>query len=134
MMKFPLTSAVVLAATALAVPGPQPAARAQAAVDLVVVDISTVAKGYRTSKLTGSTVYNDQNERIGTIDDLIVGRDQPRVLFAILQVGGFLGLGGHLVAVSFENLKINDADGKISLPGASRDQLKRLPEFVYRAT
>ncbi|HYZ31740.1 MAG TPA: PRC-barrel domain-containing protein [Crenalkalicoccus sp.] len=131
MAKSWLTPAVVLVMAAVAL-SPPPPVRAQA-VDLVVVDIAAVARGYRASKLTGSTVYNDKDERIGSLDDLIVGRDQPRVLFAILQVGGFLGLGGHLVAVPFENLKINDSDGKITLPGASRDQLKRLPEFAYRA-
>src|SRR6202030_2763601 len=66
-------------------------------VQLVVVDVHTVAEGYRTSKLIGSNVVNDQNEKIGTIEDIIIGRD--RVLFAVLQVGGFLHLGGHMVAV-----------------------------------
>jgi sporulation protein YlmC with PRC-barrel domain len=132
MMKSALTSAVVLAMTALALPGPQPV-RAQA-VELVVVDVAAVARGYRASKLTGSNVMNDRDEKIGTLDDLIVGQEQPRMLFAILQVGGFLGMGGRLVAVPFESLKIDARDGKITLPGASREQLKRLPEFVYRTT
>lgn len=131
MMKSSLTSAAVLALTALAVPGPQPV-RAQA-VELVVLDVAAVARGYRASKLTGRAVVNDKDERIGTLDDLIVGQDQPRVLVAILQVGSFLGLGGHLVAVPFESLKLEARDGKITLPGASREQLKRLPEFVHRA-
>jgi hypothetical protein len=94
--------------------------------ELVVVDVAAVAKGYRASKLTGSDVVNDHDERIGTIDDLIIGRD--RVLFAVLQVGGFLGLGGHLVAVPYQALVLDD---KIVLPGASRDELKKLPEFKY---
>jgi hypothetical protein len=67
--------------------------------ELVVVDVAAVAKGYRAGKLTGSDVVNDQDERIGTIDNLIIGRD--RVLFAVIQVGGFLDLGGHLVTVPY---------------------------------
>ncbi len=55
-------------------------------VELVVVDIHAVADGYRASKLIGNSVVNDQNEKIGTIEDIIIGRD--RVLFAVLQVGG----------------------------------------------
>ena len=132
MMKSSLTSAVVLVATALVVPGAQPL-RAQA-VELVFVDVAAVARGYRASKLTGSNVMNDRDEKIGTLDDLIVGQEQSRVLFAILQVGGFLGMGGRLVAVPFESLKIEARDGKITLPGASREQQKRLPEFVHRTT
>jgi hypothetical protein len=52
------------------------------------------------------------------------------VEFAILSVGGFLGLGAHLVAVPFDSLESDD--GAIYLPGATRDELKRLPQFRYR--
>jgi PRC-barrel domain protein len=72
---------------------------------------------------------NDRDERIGTIDDIIIDRD--RILFAVLQVGGFLGLGGHLVAVPYQSLVLDEPGGKIVLPGASRDELKKLPEFKY---
>jgi hypothetical protein len=52
-------------------------------------------------------------------------------LFAILQVGGFLGIGAHLVAVPFKSLALDDSGSKITLPGASKDELKKLPEFRY---
>jgi hypothetical protein len=99
------------------------------AVELVVVDVKAVARGYRTSKLKGTNVTNDKNEKIGEIDDIIIGRD--KVLFAILQVGGFLGLGAHLVAVPYQSLVIDDTGRKIQLPGASREALKKLQEFKY---
>ena len=67
------------------------------AVKLVTVDVNVVGQGYRISKLTGSSVTNEKDEKIGHIDDFVVARD--RSLFAVLQVGGFLGMGGHLVAV-----------------------------------
>jgi PRC-barrel domain len=121
--KFP--TAVVLATAVLIAVGPRPA-RSQA-VELVVVDVAAVAKGYRTSKLMGSNVVNDRDERIGTIDDIIIGRD--RVL--LLQVGGFLGLGGHLVAVPYQGLVLDDTGDKIVLPGATQDELKKLAEFKY---
>jgi hypothetical protein len=93
------------------------------AVELVVVDVKTVARGYRTSK----------NEKIGEIDDIIIARDKG--LFAILQVGGFLGLGAHLVAVPYQSphqsLVIDETGRKIQLPGASREALKKLQEFKY---
>ena len=84
----------------------------------------------RASRLIGSYVYNDESEDIGLIDDLIIGADD-RVEFAILSVGGFLGLGAHLVAVEFDSLETDDA-GRIVLPGATREELERLPEFKYR--
>jgi hypothetical protein len=131
MKKHALGSAIVLAVAALAAPGPRPV-QAQA-VELVILDVVAVARGYRASRLTGSNVVNDRDERIGTLDDIILGREEPRALYGILQVGGFLGIGGHLVAVPFGSLRIAQ-DGKVTLPGASREQLRRLPEFVYRAS
>jgi hypothetical protein len=128
MTKFrSFATAAMLATAVLIAVGSRPA-RSQA-VQLVVVDVAAVAKGYRTSKLTGSDVVNDHDERIGTIDDIIIGRD--RVLFAVLQVGGFLGLGGQLVAVPYQALILDDTGDKIVLPGASRDEVKKLPEFKY---
>src|SRR5436305_2093298 len=44
-------------------------------VELMVVDVHSVAEGYRASKLIGSSVVNDQNEKVGTIEDIIIGRD-----------------------------------------------------------
>jgi sporulation protein YlmC with PRC-barrel domain len=101
-------------------------------VQLVQVDVSVVANGYRASKLIGHNVVNDKNEKIGTLDDIIIGKD--RILFAVLQVGGFLGLGGHLVAVPYEKLVLDDAGTRIELPGASKDELKKLNEFKYRTS
>lgn len=104
----------------------------QAGIALVKVDLSVVAQGYRMSKLIGSTVMNDKNEKIGSLDDVIAGKDKKQLDFAILQVGGFLGVGGHLVAVPFGSLTIDDTGSKITLPGASKEELKKLSEFHYR--
>lgn len=121
-------SVAVSLATGLLVATAPPAVHSQA-VEVVAVDVTSLAKGYRTSKLTGSSVMNDQNEKIGTIDDFII--DRERVLFSILQVGGFLGIGGRLVAVPYKNLVIDDTGSKIVLPHATKDELKNLPEFKY---
>jgi sporulation protein YlmC with PRC-barrel domain len=93
------------------------------------VDLSVVAKGYRMSKVIGSNVTNDKDEKVGTIDDVIA--DKKQVSFAVLQVGGFLGMGGHLVVVPYDQLVIDDTGKKITLPGASKDALKNLSEYKY---
>jgi hypothetical protein len=46
-------------------------------------------------------------------------------------VGGFLGMGGHLVVVPYDQLVIDDTGKKITLPGASKDALKNLSEYKY---
>ena len=123
-----LPTAAALAVAALLTAGPRPVL--SQAVQLVVVDVQTVGQGYRTSKLKGTNVVNDQNEKIGTLDDVIIGRD-GNALFAVLQVGGFLGLGGRLVAVPYQNLDVSDDGRRIVLPGATKEALKNLPEFKY---
>jgi hypothetical protein len=106
-------------------------ARRAAAQDVeLVVDVATVAKGYRASRLAGQEVVNDLRERLGTIDDFIFGRDD-RGLFAVLRIGAVGALGGHLVAVPFSSLVLNDVSGKIVLPRATRDALNKLPVFTH---
>ena len=100
------------------------------AVRLVTVDVNVVGQGYRASKLMGTSVTNEKNEKIGTLSDLVVARN--RSLFAVLEVGGFLGMGAHLVAVPYETLVINDEGREIRLSGASKDELKKLPEVRFR--
>ena len=58
--------------------------------ELVIVDVKAVARRYRASKLIGTNVMNDKNEKIGDIDEIVVGRD--RAVFALLQVGASSGL------------------------------------------
>ncbi|HMF68098.1 MAG TPA: PRC-barrel domain-containing protein [Phyllobacterium sp.] len=108
-------------------------ALSQAGVALIKVDLSVVSKGYRMSKLIGTTVINDKNEKIGTVDEVIADKDKKVLNFAVLQVGGFLGLGGRLVVVPYDSLVIDDTGQKITLPGATKDELKKLSEFNYPA-
>jgi hypothetical protein len=97
-------------------------------VDLVKLDVQKLAAGYRASKVIGSSVVNDDNETIGEIDDLLVSLDgkQP---YAVLSIGGFLGMGTHLVVVPYETLKFTDK--KVLLQGGTKEGLKMLPEFKY---
>jgi sporulation protein YlmC with PRC-barrel domain len=93
------------------------------------VDVELVAAGMRAGRIIGAYVYNDADETIGHVDDLMIG-DESRVEYAILSVGGFLGLGSQLVAVPFDSLEISD--DRILLPGATREELESLPKFEYR--
>jgi hypothetical protein len=97
-------------------------------VDIAKVDVQKVAAGYRASKVIGSSVVNQANETIGKIDDLLVTRDGKEP-YAVLSIGGFLGMGTHMVVVRYDSLKF--ADNKIVLPGGTKDGLKMLPAFEY---
>ncbi|MCK1392797.1 PRC-barrel domain-containing protein [Bradyrhizobium sp. 1] len=66
---------------------------------------ATSASGeWRTSKMDGINVYNDANEKIGSISDLLMDKS-GNVKLAVIGVGGFLGMGEHMVAIPFEKLK-----------------------------
>ena len=97
-------------------------------VELAKVDVQKLAAGYRASKVIGSSVVNEENEVIGKIDDLLVSLDGKEP-YAVLSIGGFLGMGTHLVAVPYETLK--STDDKIMLPGGTKNSLRMLPEFKY---
>lgn len=91
-------------------------------------DLSGLASGNRSSELVGSSVVSDANDTIGKIDDIIITPD-GKAPYAILSVGGFLGMGSRLVAVPYSSLKLSD--NKVTLPGASKDTLTAMPEFRY---
>lgn len=97
-------------------------------VNLVKVDVQKLAAGYRASRVIGSSVVNEANETIGKIDDLLVSPDgkQP---YAVLSVGGFLGMGTRLVVVPYDELRFSN--NKVVLPGGTKEGLKTLPEFKY---
>jgi sporulation protein YlmC with PRC-barrel domain len=59
---------------------------------------------WRASKLVGVNVYNDANEKIGDISEIILDKS-GKVANVIIGVGGFLGMGEHYVAVGYEKLK-----------------------------
>ncbi len=86
------------------------------------------AERQRVSQIVGARVYNDRNEAIGEVDDIIMTGTTPT---AIVSVGGFLGIGARLVAVPMTDLQWNGERERIMLPGATKEQLQSRPAFDY---
>jgi sporulation protein YlmC with PRC-barrel domain len=89
----------------------------------------------RASKLIGASVYNDRNQKVGSVDDLVLGKDN-RADDVIVSVGGFVGMGKKLIAVPYTQLKLGDtkhasSHNKVVMPGATKDSLKAQPQFRY---
>ena len=59
---------------------------------------------WRASKVAGLNVYNDSNENVGTINDLLMDKSGS-IKAVVISVGGFLGVGARLVAVPFDKIK-----------------------------
>jgi sporulation protein YlmC with PRC-barrel domain len=95
-----------------------------------IIETEAVATGWRASKLMHADVYNDANQKIGKVDDFIVSPD-GKLSMAVVEVGGFLGLGKHRVAIPVE--QFGKVAPKVVLKGATKEALKALPEFKYVA-
>lgn len=121
---FFAAAALLLASAAM----PAFAQGAKQTVSLMEVNPITLATGYRSTKVVGSTVYNEAKEEIGKVDDLIV-TSKDSVPYAVLSVGGFLGMGTHNIVVPASALDV--VDGRMMLRGASKDSLKALPNYAY---
>jgi sporulation protein YlmC with PRC-barrel domain len=115
---------------------------------------------WRASKLKGLNVYNQQNEKLGEINELLVDKS-GKVQGVVIGVGGFLGMGEHDIKVEMSKLRfVNDPPRSASnttnttgtattrpsdraantdrrwypdhaVLNANKDQLKAMPQFKY---
>ena len=96
-------SALLVTSAFAQTPAPATADRAPSAAPVAASD-STYNGTWRTSKVVGLNVYNNANESLGSINDLLMDKSGT-IKGVVIGVGGFLGVGEHLVAVSFDKIK-----------------------------
>lgn len=80
------------------------------------------------NSVLGQNVYNELGETVGKVEDVIITADTS-ASSAVIGVGGFLGMGTHDVAIPVKSFTITE--GKIVLPGATKEALKDLPSFDF---
>ena len=96
---------------------------------VTVTELQAVVKGWSVKRtVLGQAVYNEKDEKVGSVDDIIITPDKA-VSYAIVGTGGFLGLAKHDVAIPVSQFKL--VDKKLVLPGATKEALKAIPEFQY---
>jgi len=92
-------------------------------------ELRDVMKGWSIKRtILDQPVYNEMDERVGSVDDVIVTPDKS-LSYGIINAGGFLGLTKHNVAIPVSQFKL--VDNKLVLPGATKKALKASPEFQY---
>ena len=85
------------------------------------------------STIRGSMVFNTALEELGRIEDVIIEEPAGRIAFAILQQGGFLGIGAHHYPLRWEKLRFDAVmDGYIA--DVDRDARQGAPSYIDRAT
>ena len=123
-----LGSVVVLTSTFVQAAEQAPVA-GSSLVGVSVMELREVATGWSAKhQLLRKAVFNGKNEKIGTIDDIVIAPDKS-ASYGIVGAGGFLGMGKHDVAIPVSQFK--QVNGKFVLAGATRDALKSMPEFEY---
>jgi sporulation protein YlmC with PRC-barrel domain len=94
-----------------------------------VVEMNDVINGWSVQRqLLGQPVYNDKDEKIGKIEDIILNKDRT-ASYGIVSTGGFLGIGAHDVAIPAKQLQLKNE--RLVLAGASKETLRALPAFEY---
>jgi len=98
-----LLSTALLATAAIA-QTPTPTTDSAKMAPAASTDSSSYQGTWRASKLVGLNVYNDNNESLGSINDLLTDK-RGNIKAVVIGVGGFLGVGEHLVAVPMDKIK-----------------------------
>jgi hypothetical protein len=94
-----------------------------------VAELRDVMEGWSAKRqILGQDVYSDKQEKIGVVEDIIIAPDK-KVSYGIVGAGGFLGFDRRDVAIPVNQFKITD--GKLMLPGATKETLAGMPPFEY---
>ena len=96
---------------------------------VTVTEFVNVVNGWSAEKaILDKKVVNEKGDKLGEVEDVIIAPDTS-LSYAIVDVGGFLGMGEHRVAVPMKYFQMKDGD--IVVNGATKDMLKEVPEFKY---
>ena len=96
---------------------------------VATVELKDVVNGWSAKRqILGQHVYNDKNEEVGTIEDIIISPERS-ASYAIVGAGGFLGIGTHDVAIPASQLKLQN--DRLVLAGATKEALRAMPAFHY---
>ena len=96
---------------------------------VTVIERDDIVNGWSVKRqLLGQDVYNDKDEKIGKIEDIIIGRNRASS-YGIVSAGGFLGIGAHDVAIPAGQLQMKN--DRILLPSATKEQIRAMAPFEY---
>lgn len=88
------------------------------------------AMSFPASKLSGLTVKNMQDEKLGKVEDFVINLEDGKIAYVALSFGGVLGIGDKLFAVPFRELKFNHGrDEMYFVLNIDKDKLKAAPGF-----
>ena len=92
-------------------------------------DMNIAYDNIRASTVQGTKVYNHQNESLGSIEDVVIGKRDGRAKYAIMSFGGFLGIGEEYHPVPWDQLTY-DTDKGGYVVSLTKEQLEGAPRYA----
>lgn len=96
-----------------------------------ITSFMTADHNMRSSKVIGMAVYNDQGEKIGVVDDILLPVTGGEVT-AVLSVGGYLGVGQKMIKVPLSHVQFTS--NKPVMPGVNKAAMMAIPSYSYGIT
>jgi hypothetical protein len=94
----------------------------------MVSNNSTIGNVISSEKVEGSTVYNVVGDKLGSIDDLMIDKVSGQVQYAVLEFGGFLGMGSDRYPIPWKVLKYSTDKGGYVVP-LDKARLDKAPKY-----
>lgn len=80
-------------------------------------------------KVEGAAVYNAAGEKLGSIDDLMIDKRSGQIRYAVMEFGGFLGMGTDRYPIPWTMLKYDQAKDGYLVP-LDKSQLEKAPKYT----
>ncbi len=94
--------------------------------------VTTTPADIMSSKLVGMDVYNNQNDKLGDVQDLVIDNGKT-ITGVVVSVGGFLGMGEHYVLIDPASIVVSNKDGTMkAVVDTNKQNLKAAPNFTYK--
>lgn len=95
----------------------------------MAMEIDETAGLIGSDKVEGTAVYNADDQRIGSIERLMIEKVSGRISYAVLSFGGFLGMGQERYPLPWASLKYDESIGGYRL-AITQDQLEGAPKYA----
>ncbi len=94
---------------------------------------NTMSTVISSDKVEGTTVYNASGDKLGSIDDLMIDKVSGQVQYAVLEFGGFLGMGSDRYPIPWKVLKYSNEKGGYVVP-LDKSRLDQAPKYQEDTT
>jgi sporulation protein YlmC with PRC-barrel domain len=94
----------------------------------MVTSSNTASNVISSDKVEGTAVYNTGGDKLGSVDDLMIDKVSGQVRYAVLEFGGFLGMGTDRYPIPWKLLKYSTDKGGYVVP-LDKTRLEKAPKY-----